>query len=244
MPPAGGLGSPPPSTPAGPCLGMAGGSPAAQARQAAAANTNNPDVAMDELDRQMQGLMVSDMTAESGFNFTSLPPRIWWTFTHNGVRYIRYDFCVWGEFEESFKAKPALDGKSLRVYCQLPPRFIDMTRVLYQYNHIQYFAAAIAAGDTSGITDGMWQQGVNIMQKIADTFDLAESIKPMTEIKLPFQVMQNPHDPYDPDGPGTLLSSYPITQGEARRFFVYSVYLRAADCARTPSSARYTERNF
>jgi hypothetical protein len=173
----------------------------------------------------------------SGWNFTCVHPHYWWTYTHNGVKYVRCEFLCWTSHEKECVPKISKCGNFLYFTQKIPERFLDMAHQFYYYTHDQL------DGNVQSCADAIIQQGVNVENNIREAFE-QESITPVVKVKLPFSVQQDFEDPYRPGLPGYELCSYPHESDERRTFFVFSVSVKDSTVPRKKANPGFTARTW
>jgi len=153
---------------------------------------------LEMLAHRMDKMKITDK-ADWGFNFNCPHPHFWWTFSVNGVTFIKAEFLSWTVDPEEITCKLAADGATLYIGSKIPDRFLNIMR------QRGYYAAQAQVPEEG---DVMLESGRKTISKIKQMHTL-ENIKPLTKVKLPFAVQEDFHDPYKPMDKGYGLRSYP-----------------------------------
>jgi hypothetical protein len=137
-----------------------------------------------------------------GWNFASVHPHYWWTYSFQGVCYCRIKLLVWTSHEDECDPKISKCGNYFYFTQKIPERFLDMARQFSYYDPVQLL------GDIDTCTDAIIEQGLNLQNEVKEAFEL-NSITPVAKLRLPFTVQQAFEDPYRPGALGYELATYP-----------------------------------
>ena len=204
----------------------------ASASKAAAppAATKSSDVEM--LANCMDKMKVSEQQSW-GFNFNCPHPHYWWSYTINGSRYLKFEFLVHTCPVEDLSPKMSKDGNYLYLSNKIPDRFLDLGRLLFQYD-----PSTLPRRSDGSCTEAMYQQGVAATTQIKELNEM-EAIKPTTKIKLPYTCMQSFTDPFDTSSDGTALGVWPHEKDPNHTVYIYSVSLKDAAAPRSEVKSKF-----
>lgn len=109
---------------------------AASASTSASAPGSSPRAKIDHdvelLSHRMDKMKMKD--AEKGCNLNCVYPHFWWTFSMDGVRFVKYEFLLWSSPPGAAVAKLSKCGKFLYFSNKIPDRFLSVDRLFKQYN--------------------------------------------------------------------------------------------------------------
>lgn len=171
-----------------------GTAPAPAPAAGAAAGASTAEAKVDQMKfllERFKAIQIAD-GGKRGFNFKANFPYIWYTFVRDGLEFIRYEFLVWSPHDGDYDPIISADGKKLYFNTKVCDTFLNQLHVSTQYHATPSFH------NDGRANNPCFQAAKNQFDDVKSFFDL-DDIKPMVEVKLPFQVHPNFICPYNPD---------------------------------------------